>query len=99
MFLINADYIIYNSKYLFIHSGHFYSAPSSPLLLRGAPDYSTDTVSEFHAETHLYFSICYKKMSILAIFHIYFFVLFERSRATPRGFFGPLFGPGPRRGG
>jgi|SRR6218665_344200 len=24
-----------------IHSGHFYSAPSSTLLLRGAPDYST----------------------------------------------------------
>ena len=37
---------------LFIHSGHFYSAPSSPLLLRGAPDYSADTVSEFHAEAH-----------------------------------------------
>src|SRR6218665_1761083 len=36
----------------FIHSGHFYSAPSSPLLLRGAPDYCTDTVSEFHAEAH-----------------------------------------------
>src|SRR6218665_575625 len=36
----------------FIHSGHFYSAPSSPLLLSGAPDYSTDTVSEFHAEAH-----------------------------------------------
>src|SRR6218665_2407797 len=36
----------------FIHSGHFYSAPSSTLLLRGAPDYSTDTVSEFHAEAH-----------------------------------------------
>src|SRR6218665_2737866 len=36
----------------FIHSGHFYSTPSSPLLLRGAPDYSTDTVSEFHAEAH-----------------------------------------------
>src|SRR6218665_1850219 len=35
-----------------IHSGHFYSAPSSLLLLRGAPDYSTDTVSEFHAEAH-----------------------------------------------
>src|SRR6218665_1251258 len=33
----------------FIHSGHFYSAPSSPLLLRGAPDYSMDTVSEIHA--------------------------------------------------
>src|SRR6218665_3368103 len=37
---------------VFIHFGHFYSAPSSPLLLRGAPDYSTDTVSEFHAEAH-----------------------------------------------
>ena len=36
----------------FIHSGHFYSSPSSHLLLRGAPDYSTDTVSEFHAEAH-----------------------------------------------
>src|SRR6218665_313140 len=36
----------------FIHSGHFYSAPSSPLPLRGAPDYNTDTVSEFHAEAH-----------------------------------------------
>ena len=36
----------------FIHSGHFCSAPSSPLPLRGAPDYSTDTVSEFHAEAH-----------------------------------------------
>src|SRR6218665_1757994 len=34
----------------FIHSGHFYSAPSCPLLHRGALDYSTDTVSEFHAE-------------------------------------------------
>jgi len=35
----------------FIHSGHFYSAPLSPLHLRGAPDYSTDrpTVSESHA--------------------------------------------------
>src|SRR6218665_3474319 len=37
---------------LFSHFGHFYSAPSSPLLLRGAPDYRTDTVSEFHAEAH-----------------------------------------------
>src|SRR6218665_670468 len=36
----------------FIHSGHFYSAPSSSLLLRGAPNYSTATVSEFHAEAH-----------------------------------------------
>src|SRR6218665_35690 len=34
----------------FIHSGHFCSAPSSPLILRGAPDFSTDTVSKFHAE-------------------------------------------------
>src|SRR6218665_2404340 len=36
----------------FIHSGHFYSAPSSSLLLSGAPDYIKDTVSEFHAEAH-----------------------------------------------
>src|SRR6218665_1654809 len=36
----------------FIHSGHFYSASSSPLLLGGAPDYNKDTVSEFHAEAH-----------------------------------------------
>src|SRR6218665_2263871 len=42
----------YMSWYSFIHSGHFYSAPSSPLPLSGAPDYSTDTVSEFHAEAH-----------------------------------------------
>src|SRR6218665_62103 len=33
-----------------IHSGHLYSASSSPLLLRDAPDYSTD--SEFYAEAH-----------------------------------------------
>src|SRR6218665_2788428 len=40
-------------KYSFIHSfGHFYSAPSRHLLLRGAPGYSTDTVSELHAEAH-----------------------------------------------
>ena len=37
---------------LFIHSGNFYSAPSSPRLLRGAPDCSTDTVTELHAEAH-----------------------------------------------
>src|SRR6218665_484878 len=40
------SYIIHS----FIHSGHFYSAPSSPIPLRGAPDYTTDTVSELHAE-------------------------------------------------
>ena len=28
----------------FIHSGYFCSTSSSPLLLRGAPDYSIDTV-------------------------------------------------------
>src|SRR6218665_3288551 len=44
--------IVHSFIHSFIHSGHFYSAPSSPLLLRGAPDYSTDTVSEFHAEAH-----------------------------------------------
>ena len=43
---------IFYLKTLFIHSGHLYSAPSSPLLHSGAPDYSTDTVSEFHAEAH-----------------------------------------------
>ena len=37
---------------LYVHSGYFYSAPLSPLQLRGAPDYSTDTAPEFHAETH-----------------------------------------------
>ena len=37
----------------FIHSGHFYSAPSSPVLLRGAANYSSDAVSEFHAEAHM----------------------------------------------
>ena len=37
---------------IFIHFRHFYSVPSSPLPLRGAPDYNTDTVSEFHAEAH-----------------------------------------------
>ena len=31
---------------LFLHSGYFYSASSSPLLLRGDPDYDIDTVSE-----------------------------------------------------
>ena len=40
------------SSHSFIHSGHFYSTPSRSLPLRGAPDYSTDTVSEFHAEAH-----------------------------------------------
>src|SRR6218665_3401990 len=40
-------------SFISFHSGHFYSAPSSPLLLKGAPDYSTDTVSEFHAEAHM----------------------------------------------
>ena len=41
---------VYVSMHVFIHSGHFNSAPSSPLLLRGVPDYRTDTVSEFHAK-------------------------------------------------
>jgi len=33
-------------RYSLIHSGYFYSAFYSPLLLRGAPDYSIDTLSE-----------------------------------------------------
>jgi len=36
--------------FIIIHS--FILAISSPLLFRGAPDYSTDTVSEFHAEAY-----------------------------------------------
>src|SRR6218665_953403 len=44
--------LINGEGYSFIHSGHFCSAPSSPLLLGGAPDYSTDTVSELHVEAH-----------------------------------------------
>src|SRR6218665_2880646 len=44
--------VLSSNQTISIDSGHFYSAPSSPLLLRGAPDYSTDTVSEFHAEAH-----------------------------------------------
>jgi len=43
---------IHSFIHSFINSGHFYSAPSSPPPLRGAPDYSTDSVSEFHAEAH-----------------------------------------------
>jgi len=31
---------------MYFHSEYFYSASSSPLLRRGAPDYSNDTVSE-----------------------------------------------------
>jgi len=30
----------------YVHSGYFFSASSSPLLLRGAPNYSIDAVSE-----------------------------------------------------
>ena len=41
----------------FIHSGHFYSASSSPLLLGGAPYYNMDTVSKFHAEVHRQLSV------------------------------------------
>ena len=42
----NITHTLYRNLYThsFIHSGHFYSASSSPLLLRGDPDYSTDTV-------------------------------------------------------
>ena len=34
----------------FIHSGYFYSASASPQLLRSTPNYSTDTLSKFHAD-------------------------------------------------
>ena len=37
---------ICHQAHSFTRSGYFYSASSSPLLLRGAPNYSIDTVSE-----------------------------------------------------
>ena len=40
------DLVPEDSHFSFIHSGYFYSASASPLLLRGAPDNSTDTLSE-----------------------------------------------------
>src|SRR6218665_859814 len=47
--MVMIDYVDYGydddgDDHSFIHSGLFYSSPSSPLLLRGAPNYSTDTV-------------------------------------------------------
>ena len=39
-----------NNHSFYIHSGYFYSASSSPLLLRGAPDYSIDTLLELTRE-------------------------------------------------
>src|SRR2546428_12092480 len=41
----------YAHSYSFIHFRYLYSA-SSRFLLRGDPDYSADTESEFHAEAH-----------------------------------------------
>src|SRR6218665_2883997 len=38
----------------FIHSGYFYSTSSSPLLLRGTPNYSIDTVSELTRRSTLH---------------------------------------------
>ena len=42
----------YHSQHSFIHSGYFYSASSSPLLLRGSPNYSIDSLlcRSSHAE-------------------------------------------------
>src|SRR6218665_621425 len=37
---------LFLEDYSLIHSKYFYSASSSPLLLRGFPDYSIDTLSE-----------------------------------------------------
>jgi len=37
---------VVNHIYSFIHSWYFYSASSSPILLRGAPDYSIHIVLE-----------------------------------------------------
>ena len=38
--------VMFRYSHSFIHSGYFYSASSSLLQLRGAPDYSIDTVLE-----------------------------------------------------
>ena len=46
--IIIVDVVVSLFTISIIHFGHFYSTPSSLLLLRGAPDYSTDTVSEKH---------------------------------------------------
>src|SRR5688572_3102433 len=43
--------VIQQTLYSFIHFRYLYSA-SSRFLLRGAPDSSADTESEFHAEAH-----------------------------------------------
>src|SRR6218665_2324821 len=55
----NSESVSLFFSHSFIHSGHFCSVPSSPLLLRGVPDYSTDTVSEFHAEAHRQLQVKY----------------------------------------
>jgi len=45
------DVIIHERQlHSFIHSGYFYRAFSSPLLLRGTPDYSIDAVPELTRE-------------------------------------------------
>src|SRR6218665_1565477 len=51
--------LLHSFIHSFIHSGHFYSAPSSPLPLRSAPDYSTGSsyfteriTSDFVTRTH-----------------------------------------------
>ena len=62
-------YIVY--FYLFIYSGYFYGTSSSPLLFRGAPDYSIDTMSELTiVDTNYnyeadYFDICLVRCSFL----------------------------------
>src|SRR6218665_500372 len=69
-------------RYYFIHfvnSGHFYSAPSSPLLLRGAPDYSTDwSFTEFHAEEH-------RQLQVKDLFKVPTWRLERESNPRPSG--------------
>ena len=48
MMLVKIQFIHYSFHFI---SDIYYSAPSR-FLLRGAPDYSADTESEFHAEAH-----------------------------------------------
>jgi len=48
-YILHANYWRFNG-YSFIHSGYFYSASSSPLLFRGAPDTARLLCRSFHAE-------------------------------------------------
>src|SRR6218665_2066128 len=55
----------------FIQSGYFHSASLSPLLLRGAPDHSNLTVSEFMCTTKRY----RQPYTVYTVYNIYYILL------------------------